>query len=500
MRKKKALINIFFSVLLEVITVIAGLIVPRLIIGTFGSTTNGLVNSISSFIGYIALLQSGVGSVVKASLYKPLAKKNHEQLCTIISTSERFFKKIAFLTIVYLGILAFIFPMFIAKEFDVWYTASLVLIIGLSTAAQYFFGITYQMLLEADQRSHIYSIAQIIAVVLNTILVILLIRFHCSIQIVKLGSALIYVVRPIAVGWYAKRKYKINSKVPIDNTYIKQRWDGFLQAIAYFIHSKTDIFVLTTFASLVDVSIYSIYAMVTAGLSSVVNSIDKAVRSAFGNIIASDEKESLIKSFNAYNCLIHMFSTACFATAAVSVTNFIKIYVSDVTDANYIQPIFGILIITAEYFYCLRMPYNSIIYAAGKFKETKIPAIVEALINIIVSCILVQLYGLVGVAIGTLIAMVYRTCMFAIYLKNNILKLKMVSQIKRYFVTLMAYMVSIWGLSHIHIITKNYMSWILYAFLIFILAIIITFLINFIFDFYNVKNAVKMFLNKKRSR
>ena len=76
MRKKKAIINIIFSLLLQLVTVISGFIVPRLFIGTFGSEVNGLVNSIASFVGYITLLQSGVGSVVKASLYKPLAHKD----------------------------------------------------------------------------------------------------------------------------------------------------------------------------------------------------------------------------------------------------------------------------------------------------------------------------------------------------------------------------------------------------------------------------------------
>ena len=58
MRKRKAIINIIFSLLLQLVTVVSGFIVPRLFIGTFGSEVNGLVNSIASFVGYITLLQS----------------------------------------------------------------------------------------------------------------------------------------------------------------------------------------------------------------------------------------------------------------------------------------------------------------------------------------------------------------------------------------------------------------------------------------------------------
>ena len=152
MRKKKALINTVFSILLEIVTVISGFILPRLFIGTFGSEVNGLVSSISSFIGYIILLQSGVGTVAKAAMYKPLAKKEHENLCIVVKTVENFFRKIAVITVIYIFLLGFLFPYVITPDAGSFvYTFSLVIIIGVSTAAQYFFGITHQMLLEASE-------------------------------------------------------------------------------------------------------------------------------------------------------------------------------------------------------------------------------------------------------------------------------------------------------------------------------------------------------------
>lgn len=497
MRKKKALVNIGFSLLLELITVISGLIVPRLIIGTFGSEVNGLIGSITSFVAYITLLQTGVGSAVKAALYKPLAKKNHEELCVIVKTSNAFFRKIAIATIIYIGLLMMLFPLVIAKDFGWIYTASLVAIVGISTAAQYFFGITYQMVLEADQVSYIYSVVQIVTIILNTIFVVFTVKMGCSIQIVKLTSALFFVARPIILGAYTRRKYKINLNVPMDNSLIGQRWDAFAQGLAYFIHSKTDIFVLTVFATFSDVSIYSVYALVTTGLSSLISSVDKAVRSAFGNIIACNEKETLRESFNAYNTLIHMLTAACFATAAITVFAFVGVYVKNVTDANYIQPIFGVILITAEMVYCLRSPYNSIIYAAGKFRATKVSAAVEAGLNIIISCVLVPFWGLVGVAIGTLVAMTYRTVSFANYLRKHILEFSAISQLKRYGITLLIYAITIVFFSRLSYKPTGYLAWFIYAGVVFALVCVVTFTLNYLLDKRNTKKAIKMFLRRK---
>lgn len=496
MRKRKAIINIIFSLLLQLVTVVSGFIVPRLFIGTFGSEVNGLVNSIASFVGYITLLQSGVGSVVKASLYKPLAHKDKKQLCVIAKTADKFFNKIAIATLVYLGILSFVFPAFIAKNFGWLYTASLVVVVGISTAAQYFFGITYQMILEADQRSYVYSVIQIITVVVNTILVVILLKLNCSVQVVKGVSAMIYVARPIIIGLYTKKYYSITKDVECDNSLIKQRWDGFIQAIALFIHQKTDVFVLTIFTTFTDVSIYSVYVMVTTGLSSLLDAIDKAVRSAFGNIIACNERDNLINTFNAYNTLIHILATICFSTAAVSIFNFIAVYIRDVSDANYIQHIFGLLIITAEFVYCLRMPYNSIIYAAGKFKETKIPAGIEATLNIVISCCLVPVLGLSGVAIGTLVAMMYRCCSFALYLTKDVLCFNIISQIKRFVITFIAYIGIIVVLSRIQVKTHNYVEWVLYAGIVFFISSVITIVVNYVLDRNGTKGAIRMLVRK----
>lgn len=498
MRKRLALINISFSLLLEFITVISGFIVPRLIIITFGSEVNGLVNSITSFIGYISVLQLGVGSVIKSSLYKPLAFKDYDSLNLIVGTTERFFRKIGIITIVYVIILSFIFPAFLAKNFDFIYTAVLVVVIGIGTIFTYLYGITNQMLLEADQKSYIYSIVQIITVICNTIAVVVLVRMDASIHTVKAVSTLFYVIRPIILYFYTKKKYNLSVDVESDSSVISQRWDGFTQGLAYYIHSKTDIFVLTIFSTFKNISIYGVYALVISGLNSFVSSIDKAVRSSFGNIMAKEQTDHLKKVFNSYNTCFHILCTIIFSTASITIFHFIRIYIGDTKDADYIQPLFGLIIIAAEYVYCLRLPYNTVIFAAGKFKETRSSAIIEAAINIVISVVFVIRLGLIGVSIGTLIAMIYRTISFIYYLNKEILFLNIHSQIKRYVINIFSYVSSILVLSKLSFNVYNYFTWIIYAIVIIIFSTIIVLSINLLVNKYETINSIKTFIIKKK--
>lgn len=499
MRRKKALVNIIFSLLLEVTNIVFGFIVPRIIIGSFGSDANGLVNSITSFIGYITVLQLGVGSVIKAALFKPLAMKDKDNLNVVVKASDVFFKKIGLATVIYIVILAVIFPFFIAKDFDTVYTASLVVIIGISTVFSYLFGITYQMLLEADQRSYIYSIIQILTIICNTIAVVILARAGATIHIVQAASAGFFVLRPLVLRAYARKKYDISLKIKYDKSVIAQRWDGFAHGLAYYIHSKTDIFVLTIFSTMEKVSIYGVYALVTKGLNAFATSIDKAVRSAFGNMVAKNESSYIKKVFKEYNVCFHMVCAAVFSTAAIVVSAFINIYVGDVKDANYNQPEFAVLIILAEFIYCLRMPYNSIIFAVGKFKETKNSAFYEAIINILISIVLVYNFGLIGVALGTLIAMVYRTVSFVIYLHKNILELDYIGEIKQYAVTMLTVVAS-WFLGRlIHMDVNNYFQWIIYSTCVMILVSIITIVMNLILNNNSTLTIVKSITKRIKS-
>ena len=94
-RKKKLILNTFTGILKQAVTVICGFILPRYMLLYYGSSINGLVSSITNFLGFISLLDMGVGAVIQANLYKPLADKDSARIRELVLSSERFFRKLA---------------------------------------------------------------------------------------------------------------------------------------------------------------------------------------------------------------------------------------------------------------------------------------------------------------------------------------------------------------------------------------------------------------------
>ena len=55
--------NFVSALLAQFVHIIYGLVVPRIILGSFGSNVNGLVSSINQFLSFITLLEGGLGAV-----------------------------------------------------------------------------------------------------------------------------------------------------------------------------------------------------------------------------------------------------------------------------------------------------------------------------------------------------------------------------------------------------------------------------------------------------
>lgn len=68
--------------------------------------------------------------------------------------------------------------------------------------------------------------------------------------------------------------------------------------------------------------------------------------------------------------------------------------------------------------YLVKFPHLNLAYAANKFKELTRPAYTEAILNIVISIVLVRKLGLIGVACGTMIAMTYRMIFHIKYTEN----------------------------------------------------------------------------------
>lgn len=496
MRRKKLAKNTISSLFFQITTIVCGFILPRLILGYYGSEVNGLVQSVAQFLSLISFLELGVGAVVQSSLYKPLADKDNDKISSIWVSANRFFRTIAIILLLYVVLLIVIYPSLVNKNFDFVFTATLILVMSISSFAQYYFGIVNRLLLTADQRGYIQYNSQTATLILNTIVCVVLIRIGASIQILKLVTSLIYLIRPLYLYFYVKKHYKINSRIKYTDDPIKQKWSGIAQHVAYIILDGTDNVVLTLFSTLANVSIYSVYYLVVSGIKSLIIVCTSGVQSLMGELWAKQELDSLKRLFGMVEWGIHTAVSLVFGCTMFLIVPFVQVYTNGITDVDYVVPTFAILITLANALHCLRLPYNLMILAGGHYKQTQSNYIIAAVLNIVISILMVRWLGLVGVAIGTIIAMTYQTVWMAIYDSKNFIKWPIKNFIKQLGIDVLEILISWIIVRNFHMNDVSVLSWLILSIKTFLVSCIVIGLVNYLLYKGNMRKLFGLVVRK----
>lgn len=472
--KKKMFMNTAVSVLAQLVAVIYGFVLPRLILEQFGSEVNGLTQSISQFLGVINFLDFGVGQVVRSALYKPLMEGDNDRISSVIASGGRFYRRLAYMLVAYVAVLMVVYPYLADQNFGWLYTAGLIAAMAIHSFAQYYFGIIHEQLIHADQRGYLIYGLQILVHVLNALVCVWMLRRDCSIHAVKLTASLIHLLRPFAVGLYVRRKYRINRKIRYSGEPIAQKWNGIAQHISAVILDGTDTIVLTLFSTLTNVSVYSVHYLVIAGIQNFYQAATAGVQSAAGALWAKGDAEAQNKMFSAAEMALHTVTVFLFCCTGLLIVPFIRVYTNGLSDAAYVQPLFAALLTIAYGIRCLRTPYNIWILAAGHYKQTQVCHITAAALNLVISVIAVSRWGLVGVAVGTLIAMVYQTGWMALYNSRALLRRPLGGILKRFAVDALTAAVICLLAGRIELSQVSYFGWILMAVQVALIALAVS--------------------------
>ena len=85
------------GILGQVITILFGIFIPRLILVNYGSEINGLLNSTTQFFAYFSLFEAGIGAVTLQALYKSIGNNNKDATNRVLSATHYYYKKVGLL-------------------------------------------------------------------------------------------------------------------------------------------------------------------------------------------------------------------------------------------------------------------------------------------------------------------------------------------------------------------------------------------------------------------
>ena len=462
-------VNTAATTLSQLAVLVFGLIIPRIILDAYGSITNGLISSVTQVITYITLVEAGLGGAAIYALYKPLADKDLIKTNTIISTAKSLYNKTGIAFLLALTLSAVLYPVFVeVPEFSSWNITALVFLIGFKGFCDILILGKYSVLLTADQKIYAIAFSNIIYHVSNGLIIAAMALNGFSIVETYLAAALAFITKFLFLFIFISRNYSgLSFNEQPRPTLLKQRWDVFYLQLLGTTQRCVPIVVLTLIATMEIVSVYAIYNMVILGLSGLMSIFANSLFASFGDVIARKEIYTLQKSYDEFEFSYYTLITWIHICTLTLIVPFVLWYTRGISDADYNQPVFGILITINSFLYCLKTPQGMLVISSGLYRETKWRTTTQALIAIIGASSFGILWGLNGVMIGMMLSNIFRCIDLFFYIPRYVTKLPASITLKRVALSCTLVMMAVYpALKYDIFAAPDIESWIKHGFII----------------------------------
>lgn len=485
--------NSFYTILLQIFSTISGIILPLIIIKYYGSEINGLVSSITQFLVYLKLMEAGLSAAATYKLYKPLAENDHKKISAIVSAANKFYKKIALYFTIGVLVFSLIYSFVVDVPISQFDTIILIFIMGLSGTLEFLTLSKYRVLLNANQKVYVISIASIIYDILNVVIIVALSYLGANIIITKFFALFAVLSRSLILKIYVSKNYKyLDYTEEPDNSALNQRWDALYLQVLGAIQIGLPVVYLTIFSdNLGIVSIYSVYYMVIGGINNLLGLFSNTLYSSFGEIIVLKKEDVLSNAVKDFEYCFYLAVAIIFGITFVMIMPFIKVYTLGVADINYYYPIIGFLFTLNGLLYNLKTPQGMLVIAAGHYKETKWQSTIQGLIIAVLGIPLTIYFGVKGILIALIISNIYRTIDLILYVPKHIggdkLKNTIINFIKiGVYITLICLPFIFYKIE-----INSYMAWFVYAIVVGVYSLVIVLLGEFIFFRKDLKRVLE---------
>lgn len=406
-RTKNATKNIIFGTILKLYQILIPFAIRTAMIYLLGVEYLGLNSLFTSVLQVLNLVELGVGSAMVFSMYKPIAKDDETEICALMKLYKLYYRAIGGVILV-LGLIVCPFiPKLIKSGVPADMNVYILYLLNLmATVLSYWLFAYKNCLLQAHQRTDISSKITIIvntAMYITQFLLLFIFRnYYFYVIALLLGQVVNNVVTAIVVDKIYP-KYKAKGDLPKEqvkeiNNRVK---DLFTSKIGGVIVNSADSIVISAFLGLTTLAIYQNYYYILTAIIGIIGVIFNSCTAGIGNSIIVDTKEKNYNDFKKFTFMISWIAGFCACALICLYQNFMRLWVG-----NDLLLDFQCVIYLVMYFYVYETNSILTLYkdASGIWHKDRFRPLITALTNLILNVILVNIIGIYGVLLSTVIS------------------------------------------------------------------------------------------------
>ena len=418
-RTEYSLLNIFVGLGGYVLNTVLGFICRMVFVRCLSADYLGVNGLFSNILIMLSLAELGVGSAVVYALYKPLAEHDEEKIASLVKLYGKAYRTIGII----IGIVGiFLMPflnVIITEQPDIKENIYLLYIINLfNTAGSYFFSYRSSLLCAAQQNYIVGGLNYVVTIVQSVVQMIWLMLTHNYLGYLLIQTIGTFVYN-IMISHVVVKKYPYIKKkdiTPLSKEETKGLFKNVRDLMIYKISSllvnSTDNILITFFNGLTTTGVASNYTLLINTIGTLLGNVFNGITASVGNhnVLETDKKRYEMFSFlNLMNFWIYGWATVgiVFCSSDIVKLCFGSEYVLDSK----------IPIVLAINFFIVGMLNAVWMYknTLGLFRYGKFMQMILGIINIILSVIFGEMWGLFGILFATTISRILTTTWYDPY-------------------------------------------------------------------------------------
>lgn len=418
-RTEKSIKNVFFAMILQVITTVLSFVTRTILVRTIGMDLLGLNGLFTEVISALSLAELGIGSSIAYSLYKPVAENDQYRICQLMRLYKKAYHIIAGITL-FIGLALTPWINYLVKEVDINLSyiriVYVLFVLQLSTSYLFSYKIT---LLNVDQKNYIFSKVSALVKVIGTGIQIAIVILTHNYILYLVATICMSLTINLITSLYVERYYTYLKQTvdKIDGKEMKEIFFNmkniFIKSVSGKITGSTDNILISTLISTMLVGFYSNYNLVLNLIRTFVAQIYSGIFNSVGNMMATEDNKRCEQIFSRLNYIYFIIATIASVCVLNCMESFIIVWLGQqyLLERN-VLTVCSIMI----YIEIICKPLWLIMEVSGLFSLDKYASIVGSTANLIVSIILGIKLGIVGIFIGTCLTYVIQMLFKAYFL------------------------------------------------------------------------------------
>ncbi len=408
-RTKSTIVNTSFSILSRIVSMLLGFVQKTIFIRTLGISYTGISGLFTDILLVLSLAELGIGSAIAYSLYKPLAESNYKRIAQLMNFFRKAYQLIAAIVII-VGLCLTPFIRYIVKDLpNVTENLQLIFLLYIINTAVTYLLVYKNTLLIAAQKQYIVSNIQMLFNAISILVQCVILLVFKNFILYLIIQILFSLFQNLTINFVATRKYPELKKYKGEGITKEDRKTLFrdvralmVYKVANTITTSTDSTIISSSLGTTQVGILGNYRTIRGYATSIIAQFYNAINPSLGNLAAVDGRERQYEIFNKLD--FGTFWLTCFCTTSfwALFNPFIEIWLGK---EEWLLPSVTVAIYVAEFFLSNMLhSVGAFRIANGLFVQTKYLTLIRAILNLLISILLVKSMGILGVLLGTVLS------------------------------------------------------------------------------------------------